>query len=150
MAVDFKGKIRYNPDCKPSEPEYKISCKALEISEEGSGNMREMMEDLTEKITDKISSEFRTTPQAVRMVGFSMSVDFSVEGPVNRTLGEFSGDYTATVRFADGEEVALDKLTKTANAVIARAKRTGQTVDEVLAEAKAELARQKKAEGAKS
>ncbi len=148
MPADFKGKIRFNPDCKPSEPQHKISCKALGISEEGSSNIRVNLDTLTELITDKISDEFRTTPQSVRIVGYSMTVDFSVEGPVNRSLAEFSGEYTATVRFGDGEEIPLDKLKKTADLIIARANRTGQTVDEVLAEAKAELARQKKAEGA--
>ena len=54
MPADFKGKIRYNSDCKPSEPEYKISCKALGISEEGSGNVREDIKDLSELIRDKM------------------------------------------------------------------------------------------------
>ena len=76
-----------------------------------------------------------------------MSLDFSIDGPVNRSLAEFE-NFTATFRLGDGTEVPLDKLTKTADQIVAYAKKTGKTADQVLTEVKAELARQKKAEGA--
>jgi len=146
MPADFRAKIRYNPDCKPSEPQVKISCKALGISEEGSGNVREDIAHLSDLITDKIVEEFRTHPEAVMLVGYSMSLDFSIQGPVNHSLAEF-GTYRATVKLADGFEIDLDKLTATADKVIAYAKRTGKTPEQVLEMAKAELARQKQEVG---
>jgi len=147
MAVDFTAKISLNPDCKPSEPQYKIKCKQLAIAEEGSGNIREMMDDITEKIRDAVADEFRTVPRSVQLVGYSMSLQFQVIGPVNRSLAVFTSDYKATVKLSDGTEIDLDKLTKTADKVIEYAKRTGKTADQVLAEARAELAKQKAAEG---
>jgi hypothetical protein len=146
MPADFKGKIRYNPDCKKSDAEHTISCKQLGISEEGSGNVREDIAHLSELITDKIVEEFRTQPEAVLLVGYSMSLDFSIQGPVNHSLAEF-GAYTATIKLPDGTEIDFDKLSKTADKVIACAKRTGKTVDQVMVEVKAELARQKKGKG---
>jgi hypothetical protein len=144
MAAEFTGKITFNPDCKPSEPQHKIKCAALEISKEGSGNLNDMVDDLTEEIRDKVSTEFRTTPRSVAIIGYSVSVKYSVVGPVNRSLAEFSGEYSATIVLSDGTEMDIDKLKRNADQVIAYANKTGKTVDEVLAEAKAELARRKR------
>lgn len=150
MTADFTGRITFNPDCKPSVPQYMIKCPALEIAEEGSSNVRESLEDLTERITDKVSQEFRTNPRSVEIIGYSMSIKFRVTGPVNRSLAEFEQPYSATIRMGDGTEIPLEKLTKTADKVIEYAKRTGKTVDEVLQEAKARLDREKASKGAKS
>lgn len=151
MPADFKGRIRFNPDVKPSDCPWKISCPSLGIVEEGSGDISEMMDDLTEEIRNKLSEEFRTTPRSVQIVGYSMSLDFEVIGPVNRSLAEFEGTYSAMVRLGDGTEIPMEKLTKTASQVLECAKRSGKTVEEVIAEAKAEIAsRKKKSEGAKS
>lgn len=145
MGADFTAKISFNPDCKPSDPAYKIKCAALEIADAGSGDIREMMEDIQDKITDKVAAEFRTTPRSIELIGYSMTLKFKVTGPVNKSLAEFGEGYSATVRLADGTEIPLADLTKTADKVLAYAKRTGKTAEQVLKEARAELARQKTA-----
>lgn len=140
MPAKFKAKIACDED-----GEYTISCKQLDISQEGSGDIEEMMTKITEAIREKVAEEFRNMPRAITLTSYSMSLNYSVVGPVNRSLEEFSGGYTATIRMGDGTEIPLDKLTKTADKVIEYAKRTGKSVDEVLAEAKARLDREKKA-----
>jgi hypothetical protein len=90
MAADFKGRITFNPDVKPGTPDYFIKCPALEICETGSGDIEEMISDLTTQIREKLSEEFRTTPRSVEIIKYSMSIDFSVRGPVNRSLAEFA------------------------------------------------------------
>jgi len=143
MPADFKGKISFNPDVKPGTPNYFIKCPALGICEAGSGDLEEMIADLTTQIREKLSEEFRTVPRSVQIEKYSLSLDFSVQGPVNRSLSEF-GAYTATIKLPDGTEIDFDKLTATADKVIAYAKRTGKTPEQVIEMAKAELARQKR------
>lgn len=145
MPADFKGKITFNPDVKPGIPNYFIKCPALEICESGSGDLEEMIADLTTHIREKLSEEFRTTPRSVEITKYTMGIDFSVQGPVNRSLAEF-GTYNATIRLGDGTEIDMDRLITTSDKVLAYAKRTGKTPEQVIEMAKAELARQK-AEG---
>jgi hypothetical protein len=144
MSIAVKGSIRFKQDSKPSDCPWKIACKPLDIEVDGSGNIDEMIETLTDKVREKLQEEFRTSPRSVMIVGYSISCDFEVIGPVNHALADFGQQYTATVRLGDGTEISMDKLTRTADAVIAYAKKTGKTVDQVLEEAKAELARRKK------
>ncbi len=147
MPAKFKAKIACDED-----GEYSISCKQLDISEEGSGDIEEMMDNITERIRASVAEEFRNMPRAVTLTSYSMSLNYTVVGPVNRSLEEFHPDYVATVRMKDGTEIPVEQLVKTADKVIAYAKKAGKTPDQVLKEAKAELDRQKKekAKGAKS
>ncbi len=147
MVAKFKAKIACDED-----GEYTVGCRQLDISEEGSGDIEEMMTNITERIREKVAEEFRNMPRAVTLTSYSMSLNYSVVGPVNRSLEEFRPDYIATVRLKDGTEIPVEQLVRTADKVLAYAKKTGKTPDQVLKEAKAELERQKKekAKGAKS
>lgn len=138
-----KARIKFDPDVKPSLSQHTCECKQLDIVVAGNGDIDGMIDDLTDRIRDKITEEFRTQPQRVILAGYTINLNFTVEGPVNRSLAEFSGDYKATIILSDGTEIPVDKLTKTANQVIEYAKRTGKSIDQVLAEAKAELAKQR-------
>lgn len=142
MPAKFKAKIACDED-----GEYTISCKQLDISEEGSGDIEEMMDNITERIREKVAEEFRNMPRAVTLTGYSMNLNYTVVGPVNRSLEEFHPDYIATVRMKDGTELPVDQLIKTADKVLAYAKKTGKSPEQVLKEAKAELERQKKSAG---
>lgn len=87
MPVDVKGRIVYNPD---AEPEYSLDCKQLGISESASGSIEEDIEDLRERVTNAISEEFHVAPSAITITGYSMSLNFSIEGPTNHTLDKFT------------------------------------------------------------
>lgn len=86
MPVDVKGRIVYNPD---AEQEYTIDCKQLSISEEGSGTIEDDIEDLRERVTEAITKEFHVAPAAIEITGYTLSMNFSIEGPVNHTLDNF-------------------------------------------------------------
>jgi hypothetical protein len=90
MTLEAKGRIRYNPDVKPGEPHYIIEAKPLGIVQEGSGNIEQMMTELTERVRRAIAEEFCVAPSLVQIVGYSMGLTFAVEGPINRTLEEFT------------------------------------------------------------
>jgi hypothetical protein len=86
MPVDVSGRIVYNPD---ADQEYTLSCKQLNISEEGSGTIEEDIETLREKVTASIVDEFHVAPESVSITGYSLNIAFSIEGPVNHTLDNF-------------------------------------------------------------
>lgn len=86
MPVDVKGRIVFNPD---NDQEYTLDCKQLAISEEGSGTIEDDIEDLRERVTNAISEEFHVAPSAITITGYVMSLNFSIEGPVNHTLDKF-------------------------------------------------------------
>lgn len=87
MPVDVKGKITYNPDAKGDS--YMMECAQLGISEPASGSLEDDIEELRGRITKAMSEEF-SEPEAVQMTGYSMNMNFSIEGPVNHTLDKFT------------------------------------------------------------
>lgn len=89
MTLEAKGRIRFNPDVKPGEPEYILDSKQLGINEPGSGQIEQMMDELTERVKRAIAEEFYCAPSCVQIVGYSMGITFAVDGPTNRTLDEF-------------------------------------------------------------
>jgi poly(3-hydroxybutyrate) depolymerase len=86
MPVDVKGRIVYNPE---AEEEYKLDCKQLGIEKEATGTLEDDIEELRQKVTDAIVEEFHVEPAAVQITGYSMSLNFSIEGPINKTLDDF-------------------------------------------------------------
>ena len=88
MPVDVRGRIVYSKDA--DEP-YTLDCKQLGIEDTGSGNIEDDIEDLRERVTTAISEEFKVAPSAVQIVSYSMSITFSIEGPINKTLDDFTG-----------------------------------------------------------
>lgn len=86
MPVDVSGRIVYNPD---ADQEYTLTCKQLDISEEGTGTIEDDIETLREKVTAAIVDEFHVSPEAVSITGYSLSLAFSIQGPVNHTLDKF-------------------------------------------------------------
>jgi len=87
MPVDVKGKIVYNPGAKDGD--YRIECPQLGISIEGSGTIEDDIETLREEIDSKIQKEFKCNPSAVQVIGYTLGLSFSIEGPTNRTLDQF-------------------------------------------------------------
>jgi hypothetical protein len=89
MPVDVKGRVSYN---KEADEPYMIDCKQLDISETGSGDIEQDIEDLRGKVTRAISEEFKVEPSTVQITGYSMSLNFSIEGPINHTLDHFTNE----------------------------------------------------------
>lgn len=74
MSLETKGQIKFDPDVKLSEPQYMIEAKQLGICTEGSGNLEQMVDELTERIRRGISEEFgipRCDVQDVRLPAHS-------------------------------------------------------------------------------
>lgn len=92
MPVAVKGKISFNPGAKGGD--YNLSCDQLGIDLEGSGDIEQDIEALREKITEKIAEEFKVEPSAVQIESYTLSLNFDIEGPVNRTLSSFTKDDT--------------------------------------------------------
>jgi len=98
MPVDVKGRVSYNKDA--DEP-YMIDCKQLGISETGSGDIEEDIESLRDRVTKAISEEFKVEPSAVQITGYSMSLNFSIEGPINHTLDKFTNKDKEEIKTED-------------------------------------------------
>ena len=101
MPVDVRGRIVYNPSAKDGD--YRIECPQLGISIEGSGTIEDDIETLRQEIEEKIQEEFKCDPSIVQMTGYSMGLAFSIEGPTNCTLDQFTRKEDETAS-ADGEE----------------------------------------------
>ena len=101
MTLEVKGRIRFNPDVKPGEPEYILESKQLGIIKEGSGQVEQMMDELTELVKRATAEEFYCAPSGVQIVGYSMGITFAVDGPTNRTLSEF--DQTVDSKLDENE-----------------------------------------------
>jgi len=95
MPVEVRGAIKYNPGVK-DHPDYIISCPQLDVLEEGSGDIEEMIEELRGTVTAAIADEFKVAPSAVQIMGYSMGISFSIEGPINKTLDEFTKEKEKT------------------------------------------------------
>ena len=119
MTLEASGTIKFKRDAGNKTP-WTIASKQLGIEMDGSGDIDDMIERLTDRVREKFTEEFRTMPRSVSLAAYSMTFKFDVVGPVNHVLEDFGqGKYKATVRLADGTEIPLDKLTKTADQVIA-------------------------------
>jgi hypothetical protein len=92
MSLETKGTIKYDPDVKPSDPEYIISVKQLGITAEGSGNVEQMMDELSERVRREMSEQFGIPRCDVEMVKYSITCTFDVSAPVNTTLDQFEGE----------------------------------------------------------
>jgi hypothetical protein len=91
MPVDVKGRVIYNPDDK--EQEYTIDCKQLGISEEGTGTLEDDIETLRDLIDKAIREEFHLKElETVQVTGYTLSLNVSIEGTINKTLDQFQGD----------------------------------------------------------
>ena len=86
MPVGLKGQIK-----KDEDNNYFILCPQLGIDLSGTGNLEEDIETLRNKIAEKIEEEFGKEPETVQIESYSLTLNFSVEGPVNRSLDEFAG-----------------------------------------------------------
>ena len=140
MSLEAKGTIRFDPDAKI---ELIMKAPTLYIEEEIKNanpqiDLPELIDLLIKRMTDKIQRDFNR-PVTCTLQSYSLNLIVSVEPINNRTLDEF----TATVRTSDGREIPLDKVVKTAEKVLATAERTGETPEQVLTRAKAELEKQK-------
>ncbi len=87
MPVDVRGRVTYNKD---ADDPYMIDCKQLDISETGSGDIEEDIEDLRSRVTRAISDEFHVEPSAVQITAYNLSLNFSIDGPINHTLDKFT------------------------------------------------------------
>jgi hypothetical protein len=85
MPVGIKGQIK-----KDEDNNYSILCSQLGIDETGTGDFSEDIETLRNKICDKIREEFWKEPEVVQIETYSLTLNFSVEGPANHTLDEFN------------------------------------------------------------
>jgi hypothetical protein len=91
MPVDVRGRVSYDPNVKNNEPEYTLDCKQLGIEEDGSGDIETDIETLRHFIEYAIVKEFKVEPKAVQITGYTLSLNFSIEGAINRSLDEFTG-----------------------------------------------------------
>jgi hypothetical protein len=87
MPVDVKGNVKYSKD---ADDPYTIECRQLDISETGSGDIEEDIEDLRSRVTKAIAEEFKVSPSAVQITAYNLSINFSIEGPTNHTLDKFT------------------------------------------------------------
>lgn len=88
MPVDVKGKVSYNPDSKGAA--YMLDCPQLGISQDGSGDIEEDIETLRVEIEKKIMEEFHQKPRTVQITGYTLSLGFSIEGSLNKSLDDFA------------------------------------------------------------
>ena len=89
MPVHVSGKIAFDAGDKTNP--YSIQCPQLGIDVAGSGVIEDDIETLRKKINRKIREEFGKEPQTIQLDSYSLGMKFTVEGPVNKTLGQFEG-----------------------------------------------------------
>jgi hypothetical protein len=126
MSLETKGTIKYDPDVKPSDPQYMIEAKQLGICVEGGGDIDQMVDELTERIRREISEEFGIPRCDVALTKYTMTCTFDVSAPVNCTLEEF------------GVEPTREDVLKLERKIKAYAERTGQDPKAVLDKLQAE------------
>ena len=144
MSLETKGTIKYDPEVKPSDPQYIIQVKQLGITAEGSGNVEQMMDELSERVRREMSEQFGIPRCDVQLVKYSITCTFDVSAPVNRTLDE----YECEIITGDNSSVPLKKVVAAAEKITDIAKKTGKSPLAILSEAKAKLASEKKGKGA--
>jgi len=120
MTLETKGTIKYDPNVKPGDPEYIIQVKQLGIVATGSGDIVQMMNELTERTRREMSEQFGIPRCDVVMVKYSMSCTFDISAPVNCTLEEF------------GIEPVRENVIALKKKIEAYAERTGQNPEAVL------------------
>jgi hypothetical protein len=141
MTLETRGTIKYDPDVKKDQPEYTISVKQLGITAEGSGNIVQMMDELTERVRREMSEQFGIPRCDVELVKYSVSCTFDVSAPVNRTLD----DYSCEIITGDNSGVPLEKVMEAQSKILNIAEKTGKSPLAILKEAKAELKKRKEA-----
>jgi hypothetical protein len=145
MSLETKGTIKYDPDVKSSEPQYMIQVKQLGITAEGSGNVEQMMDELSERVRREMSEQFGIARCDVQMVKYSITCTFDVSAPVNATLDQFECEIIA----GDGADRApLERVMEAQEKILEIAKATGKGPLQILKEAKAKMAADKKGKGA--
>ncbi len=152
MSLETKGTIKFDPDVKPDVPEYTISVKQLGITAEGSGDIVQMMDELTERVRRKMSEEFGIARCGVQLVKYTLSCTFDVSGPINHTLTDFEAgastgedDTKLTVIYGDNPPIETDmKTLELARKTMEVSARTGIPPEDIIKAAKA----RKKGKGA--
>jgi hypothetical protein len=139
MSPETKGTIKYDPDVKASDPEYIIQVKQLGIIATGSGNVEQMMDELTERVRREMSEQFCIPYCAVKLVKYTLSCTFDVSAPVNRTLDQ----YECEIIVGDTSRVPLEKVVAAAQKITDIAEKTGKSSLTILKEAKAKMASDK-------
>jgi hypothetical protein len=140
MSLETKGTIKFDPDVKPAEPKYMISVKQLGITAEGSGNVEQMMDELSERVRREMSEQFGIPRCDVELVKYSITCTFDVSAPVNATLDQFECEIIT----GDNTGVPLEKVVAAAKKITDIAEKTGQSPLTILKEAKAKLSDEKK------
>jgi hypothetical protein len=146
MSLETKGTIKYDPDVKPSVPQYIIQVKQLGIIATGSGDIEQMMHELTERTRREMSEQFGILDCSVSLVKYTISCVFDVSAPVNRTLDE----YECEIITGDTSAVPLEKVVAAAQKITDIAQKTGKSPITILKEAKTKLKEMKKREGERS
>ncbi len=145
MSLETKGTIKYDPDVKPDVPEYTIAVKQLGITAEGSGNIEQMMDELTERVRREMALQFGASQCSGEMVKYSITCTFDVSAPLNHTLDEFECEIIT----GDGSARApLEKVMATAAKITDIAEKTGKSPLTILKEAKAKMVADKEGKGA--
>jgi hypothetical protein len=146
MSLETKGTIKYDPDVKPNVPEYTIAVKQLGITAEGSGNIVQMMDELTERVRREMADQFGVAGCDVEMVKYSITCTFDVSAPVNRTLEEFSvapsknDDTAITVQFGDHPPMVVNQEHLVlAKKTLELSKQTGLPPETIIAAAKTKM-----------
>ena len=117
MSLETKGTIKFDPDVKPSDPQYIIQVKQLGIVATGSGDIEQMMHELTERTRREMSEQFGILDCSVSLVKYTISCVFDVSAPVNCTLDQFEGatvthgtkDDEVIVQFAGHKPIKIDQ-----------------------------------------
>ena len=139
MSLETKVTIKYDPDVESTEPQFTLAVKQLGITAEGSGDIVQMMDEMTERVRREMSTQFGIPRCDVQLVKYSPTCTFDVSAPINRTLDE----YTCDIVTNDGKRVPLEKVVTAAKKITDIAERTGQTPAAVLEQAKEKLAKKK-------
>jgi hypothetical protein len=140
--METKGTIKYDPDVKASDPEYIISVKQLGITAEGSGNVEQMMDELSERVRREMSEQFGIPRCDVQMVKYSITCTFDVSAPVNATLEQFGvtpgkEEDEITVTFGGHEPITINQeKMELAKKTLEMSKATGIPPEDILKMAK--------------
>lgn len=137
MSVEVKGTIKYDPEVKPGDAEYRIECKQLGVSEGGSGDLGMMIDDLTKRVQIAVSEEFHIPPAQVQVSKYTMGLTFEIIAPRNKTLDLFM----EVAQREDGMEIV-----ESAGAIMNIAKATGRDPMQVFEDTKAKAGIGKKEE----
>ena len=84
MSLEATGNIKFDGK------DYTYGCKSLNIEKiSGDGDLDGMIDDLRRKMTAAIQEEFKVPVESITLAGYSMNLNFTIQGPTNRQLSEF-------------------------------------------------------------